>query len=141
VLHVDTYDSIFAKPGGSFLGPDVHVDAWFGAPPSRSGRLPSGCLIADMADGSSKVIWVELEIKDRVSIHLLWSGQDRGVSGTFDVDVTADFLCAQELDIMCRGTKWWRTDTSTSPTTSSSPSSLPPTTASSAAPSPSSSRR
>jgi hypothetical protein len=56
-----------------------------------------------MADGSSKVIWVELEIKDRVSIHLLWSGQDRDVSGTFDADVTADFLHAQELDIMCRG--------------------------------------
>jgi diadenosine tetraphosphatase ApaH/serine/threonine PP2A family protein phosphatase len=55
-----------------------------------------------MADGSSKVIWVELEIEDRVSIHLLWSGQDRGVSGTFDADVTADFLHAQELDIMCR---------------------------------------
>lgn len=31
-------------------------DARFGAPPSRSCRLPSGCLIADMADGSSKVI-------------------------------------------------------------------------------------
>jgi hypothetical protein len=81
VLHVDTYDNIFAKPGGSFLGPDVHGDAWFGAPPSRSG---------------------ELEIEDRVSIHLLWFGKDRGVSGTFDVDVTADFLRAQELDIMCR---------------------------------------
>jgi hypothetical protein len=102
VLHVDTYDSIFAKPGDSFLGPDVHVDTWFGAPTSRSGRLPSECLIADMADGSSKVIWVELEIEDRVSIHLLWSGPDRGVSGTFDADVTADFLRAQELDIMCR---------------------------------------
>jgi hypothetical protein len=36
VLHVDTYDSIFAKPGGSFLGPDVHVDTWVVAlgPPS-----------------------------------------------------------------------------------------------------------
>lgn len=31
-------------------------DARFGAPPSRSCRLPSGCLIADMADGSSKVL-------------------------------------------------------------------------------------
>ncbi|XP_066319636.1 homeobox-leucine zipper protein ROC8-like [Miscanthus floridulus] len=172
VLNVDTYDSIFAKPGGSFRGPDVHVegsrdsglvfmsaiglvdmfmdssnwmeffpaivskartidvlvngmagrseslvlmyeelhvmspvvptrefcflrycrqiehglwaiadisvdlqqrDARFGAPPSRSCRLPSGCLIADMADGSSKVTWVEhMEIEDRVPIHLLY---------------------------------------------------------------------
>jgi hypothetical protein len=71
VLHVDTYNNIFAKPGGSFLGPDVHVDARFGARPSRSGHLPSGCLIADMPDGSSKVTWIELEIEDRVSIHLL----------------------------------------------------------------------
>jgi diadenosine tetraphosphatase ApaH/serine/threonine PP2A family protein phosphatase len=55
VLHIDTYDSIFAKPGGSFLSPDVHVDARFDAPPSRSGHLPSGCFIADMGDGSSKV--------------------------------------------------------------------------------------
>jgi homeobox-leucine zipper protein len=31
-------------------------DARFGAPPSRSCRLPSGCLIADMANGYSKVI-------------------------------------------------------------------------------------
>ncbi|AQK75299.1 Homeobox-leucine zipper protein ROC8-like [Zea mays] len=172
VLNVDTYDSIFAKPDGSFRGPDVHVegsretglvfmsaiglvdmfmdsskwtelfpaivskartvdvlvngmggrseslllmyeelhvmspvvptrefcflrycrqiehglwaiadisvdqqqrDARFGAPPSRSCRLPSGCLIADMADGSSKVTWVEhMEIEDRVPIHLLY---------------------------------------------------------------------
>jgi hypothetical protein len=69
---------------------------------ARSGHLPSGCLIADMPDGSSKVTWVELEIEDRVSIHLLWSGQDRDVFGTFDADVTVDFLHAQELDIMCR---------------------------------------
>ncbi|AQK56288.1 Homeodomain leucine zipper family IV protein [Zea mays] len=48
-------------------------DARFGAPPSRSCRLPSGCLIADMADGSSKVTWVEhMEIEDRVPIHLLY---------------------------------------------------------------------
>ncbi|RCV08555.1 hypothetical protein SEVIR_1G342400v4 [Setaria viridis] len=172
VLNVDTYDSIFAKPGGSFRGPDVHVegsrdsglvfmsaiglvdmfmdsskwmeffpgivakartidvlvngmagrseslvlmyeelhvtspvvptrefcflrycrqiehglwaiadvsvdlqprDARFGAPPSRSCRLPSGCLIADMANGYSKVTWVEhMEIEDRVPIHLLY---------------------------------------------------------------------
>jgi homeobox-leucine zipper protein len=26
VLNVDTYDSIFAKPDGSFRGPDVHVE-------------------------------------------------------------------------------------------------------------------
>ncbi|XP_062221849.1 homeobox-leucine zipper protein ROC8-like isoform X1 [Phragmites australis] len=172
VLNVDTYDSIFAKPGSSFRGPDVRVegsrdsglvfmsaiglvdmlmdpckwmeffpaivskartidvlmngmagrseslvlmyeelhvmspvvptrdfcflrycrqiehglwaiadisvdlqqrDARFGAPPSRSCRLPSGCLIADMANGYSKVTWVEhMEIEDRVPIHLLY---------------------------------------------------------------------
>jgi homeobox-leucine zipper protein len=36
----------------------VHLpnrDARFGAPPQRSCRLPSGCLIADMANGYSKV--------------------------------------------------------------------------------------
>ncbi|KAK3155410.1 hypothetical protein QOZ80_2BG0202960 [Eleusine coracana subsp. coracana] len=173
VLNVDTYDTVFAKPGSSFRGPDVHVegsrdsglvfmsaiglvdmfmdsskwmeffpaivsksrtidvlvngmagrseslvlmyeelhvmspvvptrefcflrycrqiehglwaiadisvdlphrDARFGAPPpQRSCRLPSGCLIADMANGYSKVTWVEhMEIEDRVPIHLLY---------------------------------------------------------------------
>jgi homeobox-leucine zipper protein len=35
-------------------------DARFGAPPQRSCRLPSGCLIADMANGYSKVgsVWL-----------------------------------------------------------------------------------
>ncbi|KAG2654360.1 hypothetical protein PVAP13_1NG485100 [Panicum virgatum] len=178
VLNVDTYDSIFSKPGSSFRGPDVHVegsrdsglvfmsaiglvdmfmdsskwteffpaivsnartidvlvngmagrseslvlmyeelhvmspvvptrelcflrycrqiehglwaiadvsvdlqprDARFGAPP-RSCRLPSGCLIADMANGYSKVTWVEhMEVEDRVPIHLLY--RDRILSG------------------------------------------------------------
>jgi homeobox-leucine zipper protein len=55
VLNVNTYDSIFAKPDGSFCGLDVHIDARFSAPLSRSCCLPSGCLIIDMADGSSKV--------------------------------------------------------------------------------------
>ncbi|RLN08863.1 homeobox-leucine zipper protein ROC8-like [Panicum miliaceum] len=174
VLNVDTYDSIFSKPGSSFRGPDVHVegsrdsglvfmsaiglvdmfmdsskwmeffpaivsnartidvlvngmagrseslvlmyeelhvmspvvptrelcflrycrqiehglwaiadvsvdlqprDARFGGPPPppRSCRLPSGCLIADMANGYSKVTWVEhMEVEDRVPIHLLY---------------------------------------------------------------------
>ncbi|KAF8730248.1 hypothetical protein HU200_017226 [Digitaria exilis] len=49
-------------------------DARFGgAPPPRSCRLPSGCLIADMANGYSKVTWVEhMEVEDRVPIHLLY---------------------------------------------------------------------
>lgn len=48
-------------------------DARFGPPPLRSCRLPSGCLIADMANGYSKVTWVEhMEIEDRVPIHLLY---------------------------------------------------------------------
>ncbi|KAL6911562.1 hypothetical protein ACP4OV_000367 [Aristida adscensionis] len=51
---------------------DLHRDARFGAP-SRSCRLPSGCLIADMANGYSKVTWVEhMEIEDKVPIHLLY---------------------------------------------------------------------
>ncbi|CAN6245930.1 unnamed protein product [Urochloa humidicola] len=55
-------------------------DARFGPPPSRSCRLPSGCLIADMANGYSKVTWVEhMEIEDRVPIHLLY--RDLIVSG------------------------------------------------------------
>ncbi|KAK1603701.1 hypothetical protein QYE76_027374 [Lolium multiflorum] len=47
---------------------DMQRDVHFGAPP-RSRRLPSGCLIADMANGYSKVTWVEhMEIEDKVSI-------------------------------------------------------------------------
>ncbi|KAJ1281229.1 hypothetical protein BS78_04G291400 [Paspalum vaginatum] len=47
-------------------------DVRIGAPP-RSCRLPSGCLIADMANGYSKVTWVEhTEIEDRVPIPPLY---------------------------------------------------------------------
>lgn len=34
---------------------DLQRDARYGAPPARSRRLPSGCLIADMSNGYSKV--------------------------------------------------------------------------------------
>ncbi|KAL6635204.1 hypothetical protein ACP70R_027875 [Stipagrostis hirtigluma subsp. patula] len=51
---------------------DLHRDARFGAS-SRSCRRPSGCLIADMANGYSKVTWVEhMEVEDKVPIHLLY---------------------------------------------------------------------
>ncbi|KAM0918232.1 hypothetical protein ACQ4PT_008847 [Festuca glaucescens] len=46
---------------------DMQRDVHFGAPP-RSRRLPSGCLIADMSNGYSKVTWVEhMEMEDKVS--------------------------------------------------------------------------
>jgi homeobox-leucine zipper protein len=34
---------------------DGHREAHYGVPPSRSRRMPSGCLIADMSNGYSKV--------------------------------------------------------------------------------------
>ncbi|KAG5227409.1 homeobox-leucine zipper protein [Salix suchowensis] len=41
--------------------------------PSCAWRLPSGCLIQDMADGFSKVIWVEhVEVDDRIQTHRLY---------------------------------------------------------------------
>ncbi|KAM0832724.1 hypothetical protein ACQ4PT_064718 [Festuca glaucescens] len=47
---------------------DMQRDVHFVAPP-RSRRLPSGCLIADMSNGYSKVTWVEhMEMEDKVSI-------------------------------------------------------------------------
>ncbi|CAM0913875.1 unnamed protein product [Alopecurus aequalis] len=46
---------------------DMQRDVHFGAPP-RSRRLPSGCLIADMANGYSKVTWVEhMEIEEKMT--------------------------------------------------------------------------
>ncbi|KAJ6684120.1 hypothetical protein OIU85_007777 [Salix viminalis] len=43
-----------------------------GSPPC-AWRLPSGCLIQDMADGFSKVIWVEhVEVDDRIQTHRLY---------------------------------------------------------------------
>ncbi|CAA6664737.1 unnamed protein product [Spirodela intermedia] len=45
------------------------------APPSRSRRLPSGCVIHDMANGYSKVTWVEhMEIEEKSPIHHLYRG-------------------------------------------------------------------
>uniref|UniRef100_A0ACD5XSP7 Uncharacterized protein n=1 Tax=Avena sativa TaxID=4498 RepID=A0ACD5XSP7_AVESA len=47
---------------------DMQRDVHFGAPP-RSRRLPSGCLIADMSNGYSKVTWVEhMEMEDKIAI-------------------------------------------------------------------------
>ncbi|XP_078444427.1 homeodomain GLABROUS 11 [Wolffia australiana] len=45
------------------------------APSSRSRRLPSGCLIHDMASGYSKVTWVEhVEIEEKGPVHHLYRG-------------------------------------------------------------------
>ncbi|XP_040380704.1 homeobox-leucine zipper protein ROC8 [Oryza brachyantha] len=52
---------------------DLQRDAHFGAPPPRSRRLPSGCLIADMANGYSKVTWVEhMEVEEKNPINVLY---------------------------------------------------------------------
>uniref|UniRef100_A0ACD5ZCP7 Uncharacterized protein n=1 Tax=Avena sativa TaxID=4498 RepID=A0ACD5ZCP7_AVESA len=52
---------------------DLQRDARYGAPPPRSRRLPSGCLIADMSNGYSKVTWVEhTETEDKVPINMLY---------------------------------------------------------------------
>uniref|UniRef100_A0A0E0PUX1 Homeobox domain-containing protein n=1 Tax=Oryza rufipogon TaxID=4529 RepID=A0A0E0PUX1_ORYRU len=52
---------------------DLQRDAHFGAPPPRSRRLPSGCLIADMANGYSKVTWVEhMEVEEKSPINVLY---------------------------------------------------------------------
>uniref|UniRef100_A0A0E0L956 Uncharacterized protein n=1 Tax=Oryza punctata TaxID=4537 RepID=A0A0E0L956_ORYPU len=52
---------------------DLQRDAHFGAPPLRSRRLPSGCLIADMANGYSKVTWVEhMEVEEKNPINVLY---------------------------------------------------------------------
>lgn len=48
-----------------------HRDARFGAPPpQRSCRLPSGCLIADMANGYSKVSWSPFSFFSPLHIHV-----------------------------------------------------------------------
>ncbi|KAF7086063.1 hypothetical protein CFC21_089415 [Triticum aestivum] len=52
---------------------DLQRDARYGAPPARSRRLPSGCLIADMSNGYSKVTWVEhMETEDKTPINQLY---------------------------------------------------------------------
>ncbi|XP_037448423.1 homeobox-leucine zipper protein ROC8-like [Triticum dicoccoides] len=52
---------------------DLQRDARYGAPPARSRRLPSGCLIADMSNGYSKVTWVEhMETEDKTAINQLY---------------------------------------------------------------------
>ncbi|XP_048544395.1 homeobox-leucine zipper protein ROC8-like [Triticum urartu] len=52
---------------------DMQREAHYGAPPPRSRRLPSGCLIADMTNGYSKVTWVEhMEIEDKSPIGPLY---------------------------------------------------------------------
>ncbi|KAL5200474.1 hypothetical protein ABZP36_021677 [Zizania latifolia] len=51
---------------------DLQRDAHFGGPP-RGRRLPSGCLIADMANGYSKVTWVEhMEMEEKNPINVLY---------------------------------------------------------------------
>ncbi|XP_019708739.1 homeobox-leucine zipper protein ROC8 [Elaeis guineensis] len=61
---------------GSWAIADVSVDLsrenQF-APPSRSRRLPSGCLIQEMPNGYSKVTWVEhMEIEEKTPVHRLY---------------------------------------------------------------------
>ncbi|XP_048536096.1 homeobox-leucine zipper protein ROC8-like [Triticum urartu] len=52
---------------------DLQRDARYGTPPARSRRLPSGCLIADMSNGYSKVTWVEhMETEDKTAINQLY---------------------------------------------------------------------
>ncbi|KAM0926831.1 hypothetical protein ACQ4PT_003021 [Festuca glaucescens] len=52
---------------------DLQSDTRYGAPPPRARRLPSGCLIADMSNGYSKVTWVEhVETEDKVPINMLY---------------------------------------------------------------------
>ncbi|XP_066371669.1 homeobox-leucine zipper protein ROC8-like [Miscanthus floridulus] len=51
---------------------DGQRDAHYGIP-SRSRRMPSGCLIADMSNGYSKVTWVEhMEIEQMLPINILY---------------------------------------------------------------------
>ncbi|KAG8094216.1 hypothetical protein GUJ93_ZPchr0012g19347 [Zizania palustris] len=51
---------------------DLQRDAHFGVTP-RGRRLPSGCLIADMGNGYSKVTWVEhVEMEEKNPIDLLY---------------------------------------------------------------------
>nr|CAB3467411.1 unnamed protein product [Digitaria exilis] len=51
---------------------DGQRDAHYGMP-SRSRRLPSGCLIADMSNGYSKVTWVEhMEMEQMLPINVLY---------------------------------------------------------------------
>ncbi|RLM54948.1 hypothetical protein C2845_PM10G05820 [Panicum miliaceum] len=54
------------------VSPDGLRDVPYGTPP-RSRRLPSGCLIADMSNGYSKVTWVEhMEIEQTLPISALY---------------------------------------------------------------------
>ncbi|CAL5051715.1 unnamed protein product [Urochloa decumbens] len=51
---------------------DGQRDAHYGIP-SRSRRLPSGCLIADMSNGYSKVTWVEhMEMEQILPVNVLY---------------------------------------------------------------------
>ncbi|RCV20772.1 hypothetical protein SEVIR_4G083900v4 [Setaria viridis] len=52
---------------------DGQRDAHYGGIPSRTRRLPSGCLIADMSNGYSKVTWVEhMEIEQMLPVNVLY---------------------------------------------------------------------
>ncbi|WVZ82025.1 hypothetical protein U9M48_029341 [Paspalum notatum var. saurae] len=51
---------------------DGQRDAHYGVP-SRTRRMPSGCLIADMSNGYSKVTWVEhMEVEQMLPINVLF---------------------------------------------------------------------
>ncbi|KAK3131896.1 hypothetical protein QOZ80_6AG0513100 [Eleusine coracana subsp. coracana] len=52
---------------------DGQRDAHYGVQPSRSRRLPSGCLIADMSNGYSKVTWVEhMEMEQMLPVNVMF---------------------------------------------------------------------
>ncbi|XP_025883007.2 homeobox-leucine zipper protein HDG12 [Oryza sativa Japonica Group] len=52
---------------------NLQRDAYFGVPPLRSRRLPSGCLIANMANSYSEVTRVEhMEVEEKNPINVLY---------------------------------------------------------------------
>ncbi|KAF2304634.1 hypothetical protein GH714_037194 [Hevea brasiliensis] len=58
---------------GTWAVVDVSLDNLRGSPISRSRRRPSGCVIQELPNGYSKVIWVEhIEVDDR-SVHSIYS--------------------------------------------------------------------
>ncbi|KAG0480275.1 hypothetical protein HPP92_011133 [Vanilla planifolia] len=74
---VPTRESYFVRyckqhPDGTWAVVDVSLDGLRPTPVIRSRRRPSGCLIQEMPNGYSKVIWVEhVEVDDR-SVHNIY---------------------------------------------------------------------
>ncbi|XP_072968255.1 homeobox-leucine zipper protein ROC2-like [Typha angustifolia] len=74
---VPTRESLFARyckqhGDGTWAVVDVSLDSLRPTPVARCRRRPSGCLIQEMPNGYSKVIWVEhVEVDDR-SVHTIY---------------------------------------------------------------------